>query len=91
MDKHKVNKLHRQSARTQLQDTIFFADFIHKLNNKLCVVQGNAQLALAKYCKPEEALTLIEQIVNDTNISIGNVTKKLQHKQLHSRSQNVAV
>ena len=48
MDKHKLNKQQRQSARQQLQDVIIFAEFIHKLNNRLCAIQGTAQLALAK-------------------------------------------
>jgi len=91
MDRHKLNKQYRQSARAQLQDVIIFAEFVHKLNNRLCAIQGTAQLALAKCRGLEDSLSHIEHIVNDTGSTINHFTQKLHHKQTHPRSQNVAV
>ena len=91
MDKHKLNKQQRQSARQQLQDVIIFAEFIHKLNNRLCAIQGTAQLALAKCRGFEDSLSHIEHIVNDTGVAVNHYSQKIQLKQKRTRSQNVAV
>lgn len=91
MDRHKLNKQQRQSARTQLHDVIIFAEFVHKLNNRLCAIQGTAQLALAKCRDFEDSLSHIEAIVNDTGEAINHYTQKIQLKNQRTRSQNVAV
>lgn len=46
MDRRKHNKLQRQSARLHHRNVVTFAQFVHKLNNRLCAIQGTAQLAL---------------------------------------------
>lgn len=91
MSTRTINKLHRQYARLRLQDTIAFAEFIHKLNNRLCAVQGTSQIALAKGNGFEHSLSHIEAIVLNTGEAVQQISKRLYPKQKRQRAQNVAV
>ena len=91
MDKRNTNKVHRQYARLRLQDTIAFAEFIHKLNNHLCAIQGTSQISLAKGNEFERSLSRIEAIVIDTGEAVQNISSHFYPKQKRQRSQNVAV